>query len=138
MHNIYHCFWVRAPLATVHSALTKTEGIAGWWTKGIEGNAAPGSVTTFRFTSGAFNKMKIVSVAPDEIRWECVDGHEEWIGTQIMFELRPDGEQVKVCFTHSGFKKLTEYVGECSFHWAYYLQSLQAFCEKGQGMPNDG
>jgi uncharacterized protein YndB with AHSA1/START domain len=137
-HRIYHCCRIKAHLDSVRSALTEKKGLAGWWTKNIDGSETPGSILTFRFSSGAFNRMKIVSVETNRIEWECVDGHEEWIGTRIAFEIRRDGEQVKVCFSHSGWRELTEYVGECSFHWAQYLVSLQRYCESGQGMPNEG
>lgn len=82
--------------------------------------------------------MKIRSLRSDKIEWECIDGNPEWIGTQILFELRSDGDQTKVCFSHYGWKELTEYVGECSFHWANYFVSLQKYCETGLGTPNEG
>jgi hypothetical protein len=97
-----------------------------------------GSISTFRFKSGAFNKMQIKRLEPDYVEWECMDGHQEWVGTQICFELRREEGRTKVCFSHSGWEELTEYVGECSFHWANYLWSLQKYCETGQGRPNEG
>jgi len=136
MERIYHCFWVKAPLDQVYKALTEKEGLTGWWTKNIDGSGTPGNILTFHFSSGAFNRMKIISIKPNKIEWECVDGHEEWIGTRVLFELCPSGKYVKVCFSHSGWRELTEYVGECSFHWAQYFVSLQRYCESGRGMPN--
>ncbi|MBD3289440.1 hypothetical protein GF337_11610 [candidate division KSB1 bacterium] len=41
---------------------------------------------------------------PNRIDWACVDGHDEWIDTQITFELRKDGDKTKVCFSHYGWK----------------------------------
>jgi len=138
LNKIYHCFWIKVSHDKVYSALTDKEGLAGWWTKGIEGEGTPGGVLSFRFKSGAFNRMKIKSLQPDKIEWECVDGNTEWIGTQISFELRQENEQIKVCFSHYGWGELTEYVGECSFHWANYFVSLQKYCETGEGAPNEG
>jgi uncharacterized protein YndB with AHSA1/START domain len=140
LEEIYHCFWVHAPLAGVYSALTDKEGLSGWWTKEVtsEETEAPGGELTFRFKSGAFNKMKMKLLEPNKVEWECLDGHEEWIRTFIRFELRQEGELTKVCFSHYGWRALTEYVGECSFHWAYYFISLQKYCETGQGTPNEG
>jgi len=82
--------------------------------------------------------MKIRLLESTKIQWKCVDGHAEWIGTHVMFKLRQDDERVKVCFSHYGWREQTEYVGECSFHWAYYLMSLQQYCESGLGTPNEG
>ena len=138
MKEIYHCLWINAQPETIFSALTERDGLAGWWTKGVETEGKPGSVSTFRFRSGAFNKMKIQVLEPTRIHWECVDGHPEWIGTHVLFEFRRDSDRVKLVFGHYGWREQTEYVGECSFHWAYYLTSLQQYCETGRGMPNEG
>jgi uncharacterized protein YndB with AHSA1/START domain len=138
MEGIYHCFWIHTQLTKVYKALTREEGLAGWWTKNVDCEERPGSVSTFRFSSGALNRMMIRRHDPKRVEWECVDGHKEWIGTHVLFELREEGDRSKVCFSHFGWREITEYVGECSFHWAQYLVSLQRYCETGQGMPNTG
>ena len=138
MKEIYHCFYLRAPINKVYRALTNKTGLAGWWTKNLDHEGTVCSVSTFRFKSGAFNKMKIIKSGPDFIDWLCVDGHDEWKDTHITFELDHQGNGTKVCFSHFGFQEQTEYVGECSFHWANYLVSLKQFCENGKGMPNEG
>jgi uncharacterized protein YndB with AHSA1/START domain len=136
MKEIYHCLQIEAPQEDVFRAVTERAGLSGWWTKNLEHSGKPGSVSTFRFRSGAFNRMKITTVRPDKVSWECVDGHDEWIGTRITFELRPDDGGCKVCFAHFGFERQSEYVGECSFHWAGYLLSLKNYCETGTGNPD--
>ena len=138
LKEIFHCFWVDAPLLKVYSALTEVGGLTGWWTKGAESDGRLDNVLMFRFKSGAYNKMKVKLSEPNKVEWECLDGHKEWIGTRILFELRQDGELIKVCFSHYGWKEITEYFGECSFHWAHYFVSLQNYCETGQGTPNEG
>lgn len=138
MKEIYHCIWINAPLQKVYRAVTEKDGLSGWWTKNLDTANKVGSISTFRFKSGAFNKMKIKSLNQAKIEWECVDGHEEWIGTQITFEMRKDSDRTKVCFSHYGWKEQSEYTGECSFHWANYLVSLKKFCETGHGAPNEG
>lgn len=138
MKEIYHCLWINAPIREVHAAITKKSGLSAWWTKSADVGNTAGSISTFRFKSGAFNRMKIVTRKQDKIEWLCVDGHEEWIGTQITFKLGKDGPGTKVCFSHYNWKKQSEYTGECSFHWARYLLSLKQLCETGQGTPDDG
>lgn len=138
MKEIYHCLEIDAPREKVFRAITEKEGLAGWWTKTLQHTGEVGSISTFRFKSGAFNKMKIVGIDPALIEWQCVDGHEEWQGTHIHFELTGQGRKTKLCFSHFGFRRQTEYVGECSFHWANYLVSLKQYCETGTGTPNEG
>jgi uncharacterized protein YndB with AHSA1/START domain len=138
MKEINHSLAIQAPPEKIFQALTTKNGLSGWWTKNLEVTGTVGSISTFRFKSGAFNKMKIIYTESDFIEWLCVDGHDEWKGTHITFELDNQGEETKVCFSHFGFKEQTKYVGECSFHWACYLFSLKNFCETGKGMPNEG
>jgi uncharacterized protein YndB with AHSA1/START domain len=137
MKEIYQCFWIRSPLQKVYNALTEESGIAGWWTKDLAVSKQIGGVSTFRFKSGAFNKMKIINIAPNKVEWVCIDGHKEWIGTRITFEMRQDNGGTKLCFSHFGWKEQTEYTGECSFHWAYHFNNLINFCETGEGMPSE-
>jgi uncharacterized protein YndB with AHSA1/START domain len=138
MKEIYHCFWINAHSGKVYRALTSRPGLSGWWTKSSDVDGTAGSTSTFRFSSGAFNKMLITNLEENKVEWRCVDGHDEWKGTHITFELRSDGDRTKVCFSHFGFREQSEYVGECSFHWAKYFVSLQKYCEKGHGMPDEG
>ena len=138
MIEIYHCLEINAPIKKVYWAVTEKSGLSGWWTKSLDIDKKTDSVSTFRFKSGTFNRMKIVNIGPDKIEWECIDGHKEWIGTKITFALRQDGDRTKVCFSHYNWKTQSEYTGECSFHWAYYLVSLKKLCERGYGTPNEG
>lgn len=138
MKEIYHCFNIGASAEKVYSALTSKSGLSGWWTKSAEVDGTVGSISTFRFSSGAFNKMLITDAEPGKIEWKCVDGHDEWKETKLTFELRQESGGTKVCFSHYSFREQTEYVGECSFHWAYYLTSLQQYCETGKGTPDKG
>lgn len=138
MKEIYHCCLIKAPLNDVYSALTKRSGLSAWWTKSSDSEDKVGTISTFRFKSGAFNRMKIKSLSQKKIEWVCVDGHDEWINTQITFELRRENRGTKVCFSHYGWNKQSEYTGECSFHWARYLVSLKNLCEIGQGIPDEG
>ena len=138
MKEIYHCVRINAPLQKVYWAVTEKDGLSGWWTKNLNVDNKVGGISTFQFKSGAFNKMKIKNLSPAKIEWECVAGHEEWIGTQVTFEMRKDGDGTKVCFSHHGWKTQSEYTGECSFYWANYLVSLKKLCETGHGTPNEG
>ncbi|MEJ2614945.1 MAG: hypothetical protein P8Z35_08305, partial [Ignavibacteriaceae bacterium] len=74
MKEIFHCIWINAPLQKVYRAVTEKSGLAGWWTKSLDVANIAGSISTFRFKSGAFNKMKIKNLDHAKIEWECVDG----------------------------------------------------------------
>ena len=70
--------------------------------------------------------------------WECVDGHEEWVGTEVSFERAEGEDETELRFTHGKFPQATEYVAACGRQWEGYLRSLEAYCETGTGTPDPG
>ena len=138
MREIYHCLWIDVHAEKVYKAVTEKSGLAGWWTKNLEAQPVEGSISSFRFGSGAFNKMKVKNLDLNKVEWECVDGHPEWKNTKISFELHAEDNKTKLIFSHYGWPRQSEFCAECNFIWAYYLQSLKDFCETGKGTPNPG
>lgn len=122
----------------VYRALTTIDGLAGWWTTDTTGDAGLGSVIQFRFLPGGFD-MKVIDQRPDEhVRWEVVDGPEEWIGTTITWDLAREGDWTIVMFGHLGWRDQDRgaFMHHCSTKWATYLMSLKALLETGVGAPS--
>jgi hypothetical protein len=93
-------------------------------------------VLQFRFDAGGFD-MKVLENEPaDRVRWEVVDGPEEWIGTRVSFELEQDGDHTIVLFRHEGWKEPVEFMHHCSTKWAVFLMSLKSLVETGTGAPH--
>ncbi len=139
MRAIDHALSIAAPTAEVYDAVTTLDGLSSWWTRNADVGEQVGDVSTFRFRSGAFNRMRIEALdRPTRVVWECVDGHEEWIGTQVKFDLTDGPDGTELDFTHGRFREATEYVAECGRHWEDYLRSLKAYCESGTGAPDPG
>ena len=67
--------------------------------------------------------------------WEVVDGPEEWVGTQIRFELKQEDGFTIVLFSHVGWKEPVEFMHHCSTKWATFLMSLKQLVETGTGRP---
>jgi uncharacterized protein YndB with AHSA1/START domain len=121
--------------ATVYTALTTVDGLADWWTTDTRGNTDLGGVLEFRFSAGGFD-MEVIDLRPPErVVWRVVDGPEEWIGTTINWDLRPDGEYTIVMFKHQGWSEPVEFMHHCSTKWASFLLSLKALVETGEGAP---
>ncbi|MDH2415229.1 SRPBCC domain-containing protein [Nocardioides sp. CER19] len=119
----------------VYDALTTIDGLAGWWTTDTTGDAAEGGVIAFRFPPGGFD-MKVLETTPGEhVRWEVVDGPEEWIGTTVDWRLRADDDWTIVMFEHQGWAEPVEFMHHCSTKWATYLMSLKGLVETGTGAP---
>lgn len=136
MVDILHRVGVKtATPEKVYDALTTVDGLAGWWTDDTTSSAEVGGVLAFRFPPGGFD-MVVLELDPGKrVRWEVVDGPEEWIGTQISWDLRQDGDYTIVLFKHVGWKEPVEFMHHCSTKWATYLMSLKSLAEVGAGAP---
>ena len=80
--------------------------------------------------------MKVLEAAPTaRVLWEVIDGPEEWIGTQVRWDLRTEGDFTIVLFAHEGWREPVEFMHHCSTKWATFLLSLKQYVETGQGRP---
>jgi len=136
-----HRVGIKSSIDEVYKALATREGVAAWWTNNTQGESKVGGVLRFRFRSGDSEiggfAMKVLELQPAKgVRWQVVDGPEEWIGTKICFDLKQDGDYVIVLFKHQGWKEPVEFMHHCSTKWAIYLMSLKALVETKKGDPN--
>ncbi len=138
MPDIRHRVTVAAPLGQVYEAIATPEGISQWWTRdGVRGASTEGS--QLRFFFGQPEPAAVMEVArldpAGQVRWSCVGGADEWVGTTLAFDLaETDGETV-VLFTHAGWRSPSEFMAHCSARWAYFLLSLKGYLETGKGTP---
>jgi uncharacterized protein YndB with AHSA1/START domain len=141
MVDILHRVGIKAPINEVYKALATRDGLARWWTLDTQGESKLGSSIKFRFsvdgTELGFFDMKVLELAPDQqVRWQVMDGPQEWVGTKIGFELQQAGEYAVVLFKHQGWKEPGEFMHHCSTKWAIFLMSLKQLVETGTGSPN--
>ncbi|HEX3140389.1 MAG TPA: SRPBCC domain-containing protein, partial [Rhizobacter sp.] len=141
MVDILHRVGIKAPINEVYKAVATREGVAAWWTQHTTGDSKVGGALHFRFTSNGEEigdiEMKVLALQPNQqVRWQTIGGPAEWIGTQLSFDLRQDGEYVILLFKHQGWKEAVEFMHHCSTKWAIFLMSLKQLVETGQGLPN--
>ena len=142
MVNIIHRVGIKAPVSKVYEAISTVNGVAGWWTKETSGSAIEGGKMEFRFL--ALNgdeiggmKMEVVELEPEKkVHWRCLEGPDEWIGTDIEFNLSQEGEYTIVIFGHKNWREAVEFMAHCSMKWAIFLLSLKELVETGQGKPS--
>jgi uncharacterized protein YndB with AHSA1/START domain len=135
MVDILHRIGVTSTPDKVYAALTTVDGLAGWWTEDTRGDSDPGGVIQFDFEPGGV-EMKVLETQPrDLVLWEVVGGPAEWIGTQVRFELKQEGDFTIVLFRHEGWKEPVEFMYHCSTKWATFLLSLKRLVETGEGLP---
>lgn len=137
MNDIRHRIGIRgATTAQVYGALATIEGLANWWTRDTHGDPKLGGEIEFRFLPGQI-RMGVRELVPGKlVRWEGLPGGpEEWVGTDISFELRQEGDYAIVLFEHRGWAEPVEFLYHCSTKWASYLFSLKQLLETGTGAP---
>ena len=137
MPDICHRVGINAPIQTVYNALATREGLTEWWTRDVGGESAVGERLTFFFGSpepGAV--MEVTSLrAPNTVQWKCVEGPDDWKGTDLTFEVKEGDDETVVLFTHGGWREPVEFMYHCSTKWGYFLISLKKGLESGDATP---
>ena len=132
MPDILHRVGIASTANKVYQALSTLDGLSHWWITGTKGSPRPGGILQFMPDGGGF-KMKVIESKPNKIvRWQCIGGPDEWIGTEVTFRLVAKAGQVFVLFSHSGWKKPVEFMHHCSTKWAIFLMSLRDWIERGE------
>jgi len=115
------------------------------------------SVARFPFGPEYFKEMKITELKPcAQVKWICITGADEWIGSTISFKLRPGDKETLsnsnpeikgqiqqqrsdngtlLIFHHDDWKEYTPMFAECNYTWGQFLRSLKLWCETGKGRP---
>lgn len=157
MPNINHALLIGTSAEKIYNAITSQEGLAAWWTTGVKAEAELNSVARFPFGADYFKEMKITDLKPFElVKWNCIKGAHEWIGTTVFFKLLPGDKEILLSshpemkgqieqqsndkgtllvFQHNDWKKYTLMFAECSYTWGQFLRSLKLLCETGRGRP---
>lgn len=156
MPSIRHELIISAPAEKVYSAISSQEGLSAWWTPGTIAKAEVGTVARFAFGPTYFKEMKIAELKTStRVKWICISGADEWIGTTISFKLEggnkktlsdahPEtGDQLRqnkdnvtlLILQHDDWKDYTPMYAECTYTWGQFLRSLKLFCENGKGTP---
>jgi hypothetical protein len=131
MADIVHRVGIAAPPGRVFQYLTTIEGLRGWWVSDAKGQATEGGTIDFGFC-----RMEVVEAdAGRRVEWRCVEGPDEWVGTEVIFDLAWREGQTFVMFKHAGWTYPVEFMHHCSTKWATFLLSLRDLAEKGSGSP---
>ena len=158
MPNIHHELLIRATAERIYKAITSEDELSAWWTPGTSAKPELNSVARFPFGPEYFKEMKIVELDPSRrVKWKCLKGDNEWIGTSISFTLEQGNKQTLLSshgelegqlqqlknvdtgtlliFHHNDWKEYTPMYAECNYTWGQFLRSLKLLCETGRGRP---
>ena len=136
--NIVHRVGARdtSPEA-IYEALSTIEGLSSWWTTDTHGDPDIGGTIAFRFGGDDGFDMLVRELVPAKrVAWQVVAGPEEWIGTEVTFDIHQDDEWTIVLFEHVGWREQVEFMSHCSTKWATFLLSLVELVQSGSGRPH--
>lgn len=139
MTDITHRIGITSPATQVYEALTSLDGLSQWWTEEVLGDGRIGGRIEFCFRSetGDVKGKMVMEVqelnAHKDVRWRCVEGPAEWVGTDITFQLSQQDSQTIVLFGHRNWREEVEFTSHCSMKWATFLLSLREYVETGKG-----
>jgi uncharacterized protein YndB with AHSA1/START domain len=142
MADIIHRIGIKSSPDQVYKALSTINGLANWWTEETEGEDQTGGKIqfTFRSQAGEVKGIMIMQVEQLEpgtlVRWRCVDGPPEWIGTIVTFDLSEQDGQTIILFGHRNWAEAVEFMAHCSMKWVVFLLSLREYVETGKGRPS--
>ena len=132
MPDILHRITTAAAPEEVHEMIATKAGLARWWTgRPVGGDESVGGKLSFYFVGeDPAAVMEIVEDTPDRVVWRCVDGPDDWQGTEIVYSIKPSANgETTMLFSHAGWREPNEFMHHCSTHWASYLIGLKAGLE---------
>lgn len=119
--------------------------VRGWWSEEIAGDTDRlGAEFTFHYKELHRSTHKITEFIPGrKIVWHTTESHinfvedtNEWIDTDVVFEISRQGDQTELRFTHIGLIPTIQCYGDCSGAWGYYIgDSLRSLIATGKGKP---
>lgn len=81
--------------------------------------------------------MDVVALEQNKkVQWRFTAGPEEWVGTEVIFNLFQDGDYTIVLFGHNNWREANEFTAHCSMKWATFMLSLRELVETGKGKPS--
>lgn len=115
MPDIHHQLVMKGSQAEVFSALTDAVASVA--------QEAGALVRTLSFDRDA------------HVVWRCVDGPEDWVGTEIAIDLARVHEGTVVRLAHRHWRAATDGLASCATRWARALFGLECFVAFPE--PND-
>ena len=120
--------------------------VRGWWSGEIEGSTDRlGAEFTYRYQDVHYSKQRITELVPGrKVAWHILDAYlyitedpDEWVGTDVTFEVTRKSDQTEVSFSHLGLVPEFACFDKCSNAWDFYINSsLRNLITTGTGAPN--
>lgn len=127
----------------VYAAVTN---VRGWWSEGLTGQSARvGDEFTFQHKDVHRSTHRVTTAEPGKLMiWHTTEAHlsftgspDEWVGTNVRFDIQRTGDRTELRFTHVGLTPDLECFEACSKGWGFYVgTSLLDLITTGKGQPD--
>jgi uncharacterized protein YndB with AHSA1/START domain len=136
MADIYHNFPIHAEAEKVFEAISHSDGLDKWWTKGSVVNRVPGGIYTLDFGPGYIWKAVVTEYVDNELfELKMTESDADWLGTKIGFNLTDHQSWTNINFYHIGWPHQNKHFKISSYCWAMYLRILKRNLEFGESVP---
>ncbi len=129
----------RSPRESVYEAITTLDGLRGWWTTRVSGDASLGGEMRFEFPGATDHIVMRVDLLepPTTVRWTALEHGDfpDWAGTTVRFDLAAHAGGCELGFMHLGLSDALPCWAVCQPGWDRYLASLVSYVDDGRGSP---
>lgn len=118
--------------------LDSPEGIAGWWSDSVDGDAGHiGGTINVRFpTTPVPFELLVTELTDDVVEWSVPESPPWWKGTAIRFEVSQEAEgKSAVRFVHGGFDPDDPIIEVITPAWVRFLDNLSQVAASGVPSP---
>ena len=131
---------------TPKQAFDAINNVRGWWSGEVEGETDKvGAEFRYRYKDVHRTTQKITELVPGKkVVWRVtqsdlsfVKERDEWIGTDIIFDISSKNGKTEVRFTHVGLAPQIECYGNCSNAWGVLIKgNLRNLITTGKNQPD--
>ena len=133
MYNVDHVIALACEPEQVFEALTEQRLLTAWFAPQVITVPYQGTIAAFAFEFDLNFKMELTELIPPSlVHWTCVDGYEEWVGSEVFFRISKKAGETLLHFIHQGLRN-EEKREKTEESWYRYLSGLKDQCEKKAG-----
>ncbi len=124
-------FDIDAPTERVWEAVSTTDALKSWWTDDSHSDAKLGGKAEFGFQNRAvvFTMETTLFDVNEFQEWRCLNGPDNWIGTNVSFELEPQDGKTHVRFEHRNLRDGDAETSKTKETWDKCLEHLKGYVE---------
>ena len=128
MYSVSYEVFIESSPGRVFDFLTIQHLLSKWFAPQVIASPKEGTVAAFAFDFDLNFKMELDKLDKSGlVRWRCVDGYKEWLGSVVEFSFNEKEGGTLLKFKHSGLKNDDKKEKTLS-DWIKFLEKLKIQC----------